>query len=88
MTALVSEQFDPLANQYLWIPTADALDPDEAIVVHVMDHQPDLVALAQTINYLDAMTERVLEYDETGKFPTYLIVIDQHFFEVVDGGER
>jgi hypothetical protein len=47
--------------------------------------EPDLVALAQTVNYLDSMTERVLEYDDTAKFPTYLIVIDQHFFEINDG---
>jgi hypothetical protein len=46
---------------------------------------PDLLALGHTINYLDAMTERVREYDETRKFPTYLIVIDQHFFEINDG---
>jgi hypothetical protein len=46
---------------------------------------PDLLALAHTINYIDAMTDRVLEYDETGRFPSYQIVIDQHFFEVNDG---
>ena len=46
---------------------------------------PDLLALAHTANYLEAMTQRVLEYDDTGKSPSYQILIDQHFFEVNDG---
>lgn len=47
--------------------------------------EPDLVSLRQTINYLETMTARVRKYDETGRFPTYLILIDQHFFEINRG---
>ena len=43
---------------------------------------PDAVAYAQTLNYLEAMIERVGAYDETGKLPQYFILLDQHYFEI------
>ena len=46
--------------------------------------EPDEVALAQTIMYLRAMTQRVREYDVTGTMPSYFIFIDQHYFELND----
>jgi hypothetical protein len=47
--------------------------------------EPDRMALAHTVNYLEAMIDRVRDYDETGKFPSYLIVIDQVYFEINKG---
>ncbi len=44
--------------------------------------EPDAVAYAQTLNYLEAMIERVSAYDETGKIPQYFILLDQHYFEI------
>ncbi len=44
--------------------------------------KPDAVAYAQTLNYLEAMIERVSAYDETGKLPQYFILLDQHYFEI------
>ncbi len=44
--------------------------------------KPDAIAYAQTLNYLEAMTERVKAYDEAGKLPQYFILLDQHYFEI------
>ncbi len=44
--------------------------------------KPDAVAYAQTLNYLEAMIERVSAFDETGKLPQYFILLDQHYFEI------
>jgi len=44
--------------------------------------KPDAIAYAQTLNYLEAMIERVSAYDETGKLPQYFILLDQHYFEI------
>lgn len=67
-----------LAEDYhvLWIHDYRGVDAEG---------DPDVVALAQTVNYLETMAERVKAYDETGRFPTYMILIDQHFFEINDG---
>ncbi len=43
--------------------------------------KPDAVAYAQTLNYLEAMIERVSAYDETGKLPQYFMLLDQFYFE-------
>jgi hypothetical protein len=43
---------------------------------------PDAIAYAQTLNYLEAMIERVSAFDETGKLPQYFILLDQHYFEI------
>jgi hypothetical protein len=45
-------------------------DPDEMSYRHVLR------------SYLAAMTQRVRDYDWTGRFPVYLLVIDQWFYEV------
>jgi len=44
--------------------------------------KPDAVAYAQTLNYLEAMIERVENYDESGKLPQYFLLLDQHYFEI------
>jgi hypothetical protein len=44
--------------------------PDEAAFRHVL------------ISYLGTLTQRVREYDATGRMPTYMIIIDQWFYEV------
>jgi hypothetical protein len=47
---------------------------------------PDRIGFAQTLyGYLHAMTNRVREYDEKGKLPVYLIIIDQFYYEANKG---
>ncbi|MBR9988736.1 MAG: hypothetical protein KFH98_03215 [Gemmatimonadetes bacterium] len=48
-------------------------NPDEMSYRHVLR------------SYLAALTQRVQEYDRTGRFPTYMIVLDQWFYEVNHG---
>ncbi len=44
--------------------------------------KPDEVAFKQTVRgYIQAMTDRVEEYDRTGKLPQYFIFLDQNYFE-------
>ncbi len=43
---------------------------------------PDEVAFRQVVHsYLESMTRRARQYDETGRFPTYMIFLDQWFYE-------
>jgi hypothetical protein len=80
---LVNEQFqyqlsqtiqDARSYHVLWTHDFRGLDaarePDEMAYRHVL------------ISYLGTMTQRVREYDATGVFPTYMIVLDQWFYEV------
>lgn len=47
---------------------------------------PDEMAFRHVLrSYLAALTERVREYDRTGRLPVYLILIDQWFYEVNKG---
>lgn len=47
---------------------------------------PDQIAFVQTVQvYLAALTERVRAYDTTGTIPTYLIFLDQMFYEANTG---
>ncbi len=48
-------------------------DPDEMGFRHVLR------------SYLAALTSRVRAYDSTGTFPTYIILLDEWFYEVNDG---
>jgi hypothetical protein len=51
-----------------------------------MSHgHPDSVAYGQVYNYFLALIERVQAYDDTGKLPTYMIFLDQHYFETNKG---
>ncbi|MGW8283149.1 MAG: hypothetical protein ACWGON_07605, partial [Gemmatimonadota bacterium] len=44
--------------------------------------KPDEVAFKQTVRgYIQAMTDRIEEYDRTGKLPQYFIFLDQNYFE-------
>jgi hypothetical protein len=43
---------------------------------------PDEMAFVHTVNYLRALTRRVEAYDATGKLPVYMILLDQHYFEI------
>jgi hypothetical protein len=46
----------------------------------------DEMAYRQVLHsYLAAMTARVREYDTTGRFPVYMILLDQWFYEVNNG---
>lgn len=44
--------------------------------------EPDTIAYEQTLNYLEALIERVSAYDTTGKLPQYFLMLDQHYFEI------
>jgi hypothetical protein len=46
------------------------------------DGNPDNMAFAHVINYLTALSERVRAYDDTGRMPLYMIMLDQHYFEI------
>ena len=43
--------------------------------------KPDLVGFEQTKGYLKALIKRVRRYDQTGKLPVYMIIIDQIYWE-------
>ncbi len=48
--------------------------------------KPDRLAFDHTVrSYLSALTQRVREYDETGRLPAYFIFLDQHYFEINEG---
>jgi len=48
--------------------------------------EPDSVSFRQTVRvYFRALLDAVKNYDATGKIPTYLIIIDQYFYELTDG---
>lgn len=44
--------------------------------------EPDAIAYGQTLNYLEALIERVRAFDETNRLPEYFLFLDQHYFEV------
>jgi hypothetical protein len=47
---------------------------------------PDEMAYRQVLrSYLVALTERVRAYDRTGKFPVYIIMLDEWFYQVRNG---
>ncbi len=47
---------------------------------------PDRTAFQMvTDGYLRALLEAVRRYDETGRMPVFMIVLDQHFYELNDG---
>ena len=43
---------------------------------------PDRVSLFHVNLYIKTLTKRVQEYDETAKLPTYMIFMDQHYYEI------
>jgi hypothetical protein len=46
------------------------------------DKQADSIGHTQVLNgYLETLTRRVRAYDTTGKLPTYVIFLDQNFYE-------
>lgn len=48
--------------------------------------EPDSISFLQTVHvYFRALREAVKNYDTTGKIPTYVIIIDQYFYELTDG---
>ena len=49
---------------------------------HNGEGKPDAIAYAQTLNYLEALIERVAAYDTVGRLPQYFILLDQHYFEI------
>lgn len=46
---------------------------------------PDRTGFETTLTYLRALRDAVNAYDRTGRFPTYMILNDQYFYELRDG---
>lgn len=47
--------------------------------------EPDRTGFHQTTSgYLQALTDAVRAYDKTGRLPVYLILLDQHYYELND----
>jgi hypothetical protein len=47
---------------------------------------PDEIGFTQTVyGYIGALTNRVREYEQTRKIPTYIIMLDEFYYEANDG---
>jgi hypothetical protein len=83
---VINEQFQPEVARMI-------LEAEDYHVLWIHDYRgvtpagnPDRIGFAQTLyGYLHAMTNRAREYDEKGKFPVYLIIIDQFYYEANKG---
>ena len=83
---VVNEQFQPEAARMI-------LRAEDYHVLWIHDYRgvdaagnPDSVSFRQTVHvYFHALLNAVRNYDKTGKIPTYLILIDQYFYELTDG---
>jgi len=83
---VINEQFQPEVARMI-------LEAEDYHVLWIHDYRgvtpagnPDRIGFAQTLyGYLHAMTNRVRAYDEKGKFPVYLIIIDQFYYEANKG---
>lgn len=83
---VINEQYQPevarmvrSAEDYhvLWIHDYRGLTPEG---------DADAIAFELTLEgYFAAMIDRARKYDETGKFPIYLIIIDQFYYEENEG---
>ena len=76
-------------EQFQWEMARSVREAEDYHVLWIHDYRgqndqgdPDAVSYAHTLNYLEAMIERVEAYDETGKLPHYFILLDQHYFEI------
>ncbi len=63
-----------LAEDYhvLWVHDVRGVD---------QEGDPDAIAYELVCHYLLALTERARAYDKSGRLPTYLILLDQHYYE-------
>jgi hypothetical protein len=43
--------------------------------------EPDQITFRQVVHYIDTMTKRVREYDDRGKLPMYIILMDQFYYD-------
>jgi hypothetical protein len=83
---VINEQFQPEVARMI-------LEAEDYHVLWIHDYRgvtpagnPDSIGFAQTLHgYLAAITKRVRAYDEKGKFPVYLIIIDQFYYEANNG---
>lgn len=46
------------------------------------ENEPDAIAFETVIDYLQALIDRINSYGTTGKIPTYMIFLDQHYYEI------
>ena len=82
---VINEQFQAeLARTILSARDYHALWIHDYRGVNAAD-EPDSISFRQTLVYLEALTRAVQRYDESGKIPTYLIAIDQYFYEGTGG---
>ncbi|MBW1999117.1 MAG: hypothetical protein JRJ29_14285, partial [Deltaproteobacteria bacterium] len=83
---VINEQFQPEVARMI-------LQAEDYHVLWIHDYRgmtpagnPDRIGFGQTLfGYLSAMINRVREYDQKGKFPVYLIMIDQFYYEANKG---
>jgi len=84
---VINEQFQPEVARMI-------LEAEDYHVLWLHDYRgvtpagnPDRIGHAMTLfGYLTAMIQRVNAYDDTGRLPVYLILIDQYYYEVNNGG--
>jgi hypothetical protein len=76
-------------EQFQWEMARSVREAEDYHVLWIHDYrgyngagEPDAIAYAQTLNYLEALIERVESYDATGRLPQYFILLDQHYFEI------
>ena len=78
-----------LNEQFQWEIARSVMRAEDYHVLWIHDirghngqGKPDELAYAQVRVYLRALIDRVRAYDESGKLPTYMIFLDQHYFEI------
>ncbi|MCP4396705.1 MAG: hypothetical protein GY801_05290 [bacterium] len=82
---VINEQFQAeLARTILSARDYHALWIHDYRGVNAAD-EPDSISFRQSLVYLEALTRAVQQYDDSGKIPAYLIVIDQYFYEGTGG---
>lgn len=47
--------------------------------------EPDRTGYAQTVEYMRALLNRVRAYDEAGRLPVFILMVDQHSYEINHG---
>ena len=75
-------------EEFQWEMARSVREAEDYHVLWIHDYRgvngqgnPDAMAYEQTLNYLEALIERVGKYDDTSKLPQYFIFLDQNYFE-------
>lgn len=80
-------------EQFQWELSRMILEAEDYHVLWIHDYKgvngigkPDEIAYRMTREaYLRALINAVKKYDETGKIPTYMIFLDQHYYDINRG---